>query len=86
MSDESIINSKYQVLSGRLDEGELRIWVAVEARSLGRGGVSAVARAIGVSRTTIYAGLAELKAEMVSGVVETFSRSRDTVLEAVVKS
>lgn len=40
----------------------MRIWVATEARSLGRGGVSRVAKATGVSRTTIHAGLAELKA------------------------
>jgi transposase len=32
-----------------------------EARSLGRGGVSLVANAVGISRTTIYAGLAEIK-------------------------
>ena len=48
------------MLSNRLDEATLRLWVAVEARTLGRGGVSAVAKAIGISRTTIYAGLSEL--------------------------
>ncbi len=37
------------------------MWAAAEARSLGRGGVSAVAKAIGMSRTTIHAGLAALK-------------------------
>ena len=52
----------YQALSGRLDEATLRVWAATEARSLGRGGVSAVAKATGLSRTTIHAGLAELKA------------------------
>ena len=56
----AIINSKYQALRGRLDEATLRLWAATEARSLGRGGVSAVAKASGMSRTTIYAGLAEL--------------------------
>src|SRR5271166_2715026 len=40
----------------------LRLWAAVEARALGRGGVSMVATAIGMSRTTIYAGLKELEA------------------------
>ena len=38
------------------------MWAAAEARSLGRGGVSTVAKAIGMSRTTIHAGLSELKA------------------------
>lgn len=54
------IEAKYLALAGRLDEATLRLWVATEARSLGRGGVSVVARAAGVSRTTVYAGLAEL--------------------------
>lgn len=36
------------------------MWAATEARSRGRGGVSAVAKACGISRTTIYAGLSEL--------------------------
>src|SRR6266436_1093104 len=60
MSDAGTIAAKYRVLAGRLDEATLRLWAAVEARSLGRGGVSLVAKAIGMSRTTIYAGLEEL--------------------------
>jgi len=36
------------------------LWAAVEARHRGRGGVSTVAQSSGDSRTTIYAGLAEL--------------------------
>ncbi len=55
------IEAKYQALSARLDEATLRLWVAAEARSLGRGGVSLVANAVGISRTTIYAGLAEIE-------------------------
>jgi transposase len=62
MGNLAMIEAKFQALSGRLDEATLRIWAATEARSLGRGGVSAVAKAIGMSRTTIHAGLAELKA------------------------
>jgi hypothetical protein len=48
-------------MSAYLQEHPLRIWAAVEAMSLGRGGVSAVAAASGLSRTTIHAGLRELK-------------------------
>ena len=55
-----MIASKYKALSVRLDEATLRLWAAVEARQLGRGGVSLVAKAVGMSRTTLYAGLAEL--------------------------
>jgi hypothetical protein len=62
MDDIATIEAKYQTLSSRLDEAAMRLWAATEARSLGRGGVSRVAKATGISRTTIYAGLAELKA------------------------
>lgn len=62
MENLAAIKAKYYALSARLDEATLRIWAAAEARSLGHGGVSAVAKASGLSRTTIHAGLAELKA------------------------
>ena len=65
MEDTGVIQSKYRALAGRLDEATLRLWAAVEARALGRGGVSMVAKAIGMSRTTIYAGLEELEAPKV---------------------
>lgn len=60
MNDARAIEEKYRALAGRLDEATLRLWAAVEARTLGRGGVSTVAKAIGMSRTTIYSGLQEL--------------------------
>jgi len=43
-----------------MDERLRRQWAATEARDLGRGGVTLVARATGLSRTTITAGLDEL--------------------------
>ncbi len=77
MGDIIAIEAKFQALSGRLDEAALRVWAAAEARSLGRGGVSTVAKAIGMSRTTIHAGLSELKAA--STVVETKTQGRPRV-------
>jgi transposase len=62
MVNAETISAKYQALSARLDEATLRAWAATEARSLGRGGVSLVAKATGLSRTTIHAGLSDLKA------------------------
>lgn len=56
------IEEKFRALSSRLHEATLRLWAAVEARTLGHGGVSAVAKASGLARTTIYAGLRELGA------------------------
>ena len=52
---------KYQQLVGRLTENTLRLWAAVEAMSLGRGGITLVAGATGLSRTTIHAGIKELE-------------------------
>jgi transposase len=57
---ETAIQRKYLVLSEILDERGRRLWAAVEAGQLGRGGVAAVARATGLSRTTIYQGVEEL--------------------------
>ena len=54
------IRRKYVALRPELDERARRQWAAAEARDLGWGGVSALARATGLSRTTIIAGLREL--------------------------
>lgn len=61
MDQAAVIEAKFKALSARLDEATLRLWAASEARSLGRGGVSVVAKVVGLSRTTIYAGLAEIE-------------------------
>ncbi len=45
-----------------LDELSRRLWAASEAHALGRGGISRVAEATGLSRSTIRAGLKELEA------------------------
>jgi transposase len=62
MDIAQLVEAKYRVLVARLDEATLRLWAAVEARGIGRGGVTLVARVTGLSRTTVYAGLAELDA------------------------
>ena len=66
----TLVREKYTALRGHLDEATLRLWVAVEAHSLGRGGVSIVAKAVGMSRTTIHAGLKTLKAGNVTALDE----------------
>lgn len=66
MVEDSVILEKYKALHDFLDERGRRIWAAVEARSLQRGGVSQVARVIGVSRTTIHTGVKELKSGKIS--------------------
>ena len=56
----SVLREKYQALAPFMDERVLRRWAAAEAQALGWGGASAVAKATGISRTTIRSGLAEL--------------------------
>lgn len=64
------IQRKYQALLPELDERRRRQWAAVEARELGWGGVSLVARATGLSRPTITAGLRELDQPATQRVAE----------------
>ena len=52
---------KFQALAPVLDERSRRHWAAAEALELGRGGVTWVARATGLARNTIAAGLRELR-------------------------
>jgi hypothetical protein len=54
------IAAKFLILRPLLDERARRVWAAVEARAMGRGGISRVAEATGLSRVTIRAGLQEL--------------------------
>jgi transposase len=61
---------KYQMLSGHLDERALRLCLGADALSLGHGGASIVARAAGVSRTTVHAGMAALREDRSADVVE----------------
>src|SRR5262249_2627580 len=54
------IAAKFAILKPLLDERARRLWAAVEARALGRGGISQVAEATGLSRATAGAVLQEL--------------------------
>ena len=44
-----------------LDEQSRRRFVALEAKALGRGGVSLMARISGLARSTIYHGLSDIR-------------------------
>jgi len=63
--DESAIldtvRTKYELLRPLMDERMRRQWAATEALTLKRGGVTAVAKATGLSRTTIGEGMRELR-------------------------
>jgi transposase len=60
--DPETLRAKYRMLTERLDERSLRLCLASDAIALGRGGITRVAEAAGVSRTTVHAGVRELRA------------------------
>jgi transposase len=63
MQDATIvawIGDKFEALEAELDERGRRRWAATEARSLGWGGIAAVAAATGLSDRTIRNGIREL--------------------------
>jgi hypothetical protein len=50
---------RYQQIAPVLNEQSRRRYVALEARALGRGGVSFMARMTGLARSTIYRGVCD---------------------------
>lgn len=60
------VRRKFHALTLVMDERMRRQWAATEAVALGWGGISLVANATGLSRTTILAGVRELKAQETS--------------------
>ena len=66
MPDAQIIEGierKFNALAGDLDERGRRRWAATEAMAIGRGGVTAVAIATGLSDRTIRNGIKELNSD-----------------------
>jgi hypothetical protein len=61
-SMEAAVRQRFAKLKTTWHERQRRLWAAVEAKSVGYGGVSLVHRATGISRRAIHAGLKELAA------------------------
>ena len=57
------VADKFHRLSSMMNEKLKRRWAACEALAVGRGGISAVALATGMSRTTIRKGVEEIESE-----------------------
>src|SRR6266849_6412231 len=55
------VRRKFELLRPLMNERMRRHWAACEALTLQRGGVTLVAQATGLLRTTIWAGLRELR-------------------------
>ncbi len=61
MVDTAPIAARFKALSAVLDERTRRLLAAAESQAVGRGGISSVSRATGISRPVIRQGIAELK-------------------------
>ena len=58
---ETLLRAKFEAVLPHLDERSQRLVLAAEARSLGHGGIAAVARASGSSRSRVQQGVTELE-------------------------
>ena len=61
VADFAGITARYEALKPVLDERARRLLAAAESQVVGKGGISAVAQATGISRPVIRQGIAELK-------------------------
>jgi hypothetical protein len=71
-----VIAEKFTALGPVLDERARRLWAAAEAHAIGRGGISRVAEATGLSRITIRSGLRELYPSSASNALAPTGRTR----------
>jgi transposase len=55
------ISQKFALLTPTMDERQTRLWLAAEAKAIGRGGLAAVTAATGVLRKRIGMGIRELE-------------------------
>jgi hypothetical protein len=74
MQTDILLKEKYERLKSFLNERETRIVLAADAKSLGRGGLSKVAKLSGLSRVTLNAGLKDLASTKENDVLKTGSR------------
>ncbi len=61
--DPALIKKRYDALKPHLDERVIRLVAAAEALALGRGGMTAVSKATGISRNVIARGIEEINSE-----------------------
>jgi hypothetical protein len=76
MRQHDTITEKFKALGPLLNEQARRLWAATEALALGHGGISAVARATGLSHPTIRAGIREIRSGTLVSQPSTDARVR----------
>jgi hypothetical protein len=62
MTNDVALADKLAVMRPHLNERQWRLLLGAEAEAMGRGGIAAMARLSGASRTTVQAGVAEIRA------------------------
>ena len=75
------IRQRFVALAPTWNERQRRLWAASEAKAIGYGGVSLVARVTGLSRPTIHAGLKELPADTATARVRRRGAGRKSWTE-----
>ena len=60
---EREVSERSEDILATLNERQRRLWAGAEARQIGRGGINIVAKATGMSRTTVAKGVRELENE-----------------------
>jgi transposase len=78
---EAAFKEKYISLKAHLDERSLRLCAAADARSIGRGGVSIIARMSGIARNTISAGLKDLDGDVSVRKIRRTGAGRKSLIE-----
>jgi transposase len=81
--DTATIVARFKALTAVLDERTRRLLAAAESQAIGRGGISSVSRATGISRPVIRQGIAELKdpAKLAAGRVRRHGGGRKKAVE-----
>jgi hypothetical protein len=83
VTTERALAEKLAVLKPHLNERQWRLLLGAEAEALGRGGIALVARVSGASRTTVQAGVNEIRAGAVTdGRVRAAGAGRPAVEDA----
>jgi len=73
---QRVIEDKYKRLAPCLDERGRRLWAGSEAIAFGRGGIGAVAEALGMNKRTVMEGKRELEGDPRGGPIGAPRRQR----------
>ena len=57
---ENALKEKYKIIGPHLDEKARRLWAATEAKSIGWGGITKVAKIANMSPITVRSGLQDI--------------------------